>query len=297
MGIRLGNAPTSWGVEKELDTNRPGWPTFLDEVRECGYQGVELGPYGYLPTEADVLTSALSLRGLELTAGYVMGPLHTPDGANELLAEAKEVVRLLAAAGATHLVIIPGITEERAATAGRSVDAARLGARDFSLEVDTVKRVAEAAAAEGIRAGLHPHAGSYVEFADEIDRLLDVVDPELVGLVLDTGHFQFAGIEPATAIRDYGQRVRYVHLKDVNPRVMAQSRQERMSFWRAYSAGLFCVLGTGSNDFRAIKESLMSINYAGWLTVEQDADPAGTSDPRTDAVSSLSFLRTVGVVA
>ncbi len=296
MGIRLGNAPTSWGVEKELDTNRPDWGTFLDEVRECGYQGVELGPYGYLPTEADVLTSELSRRDLELTAGYVMCPLHTDDGASELLAEAKDVVRLLAAAGATHLVVIPGITDERAATAGWSAGAKRLDAREFSLQVDTVKQVAEVAASEGIRAGLHPHAGSYVEFADEIDRLLDVVDADLVGLVLDTGHFQFAGIEPATAIRDYGQRVRYVHLKDVNPRVMAQSRQERMSFWQAYSAGLFCVLGTGSNDFGAIKESLMSIDYDGWLTVEQDADPAGTSDPRTDAVSSLTFLRTAGVL-
>jgi inosose dehydratase len=206
-------------------------------------------------------------------------------------------VRLLAAAGAGHLVVIPGISTERAATAGRTADAQRLGATEFAVEVDTVREIAELAANQGVKAGLHPHAGSYVEFADEIDRLLDAVDPDLIGLVLDTGHFQFAGIEPATAIKDYGRRVSYVHLKDVNPRVMERSRHDRMSFWQAYSAGIFCVIGTGCNDFGAIKESLMSINYDGWLTVEQDADPAGTSDPRTDAVSSLTFLTKVGVAA
>jgi inosose dehydratase len=297
MSIRLGNAPTSWGVEKELDTDRPDWGTFLDEVRECGYEGVELGPYGYLPTEEAKLSGELSRRELQLTAGYVMGPLHTLEGAAEVLAEAKEVVPLLAAAGAAHLVVIPGISKERAATAGWSEGAPRLSPDEFATEVGTVTQIAEMAADQGVKAGLHPHAGSYVEFADEIDRLLGALRPELVGLVLDTGHFEYAGIAPADAIRDYGQRVSYVHLKDVSPRVLAESRKERMSFWEAYSAGIFCVLGTGCNDFRAIKESLMSIKYDGWLTVEQDADPSGTSDPRTDAISSLNFLREIGMLA
>ena len=89
----------------------------------------------------------------------------------------------------------------------------------------------------------------------------------------------------------------YVHLKDVSPQVLKESRKQHMSFWQAYSAGVFCVLGTGGNDFRAIRESLISIKYDGWLTVEQDADPSGASDPRTDAISSLNFLREIGLVA
>jgi inosose dehydratase len=297
VSISLGNAPTSWGVEKELDTDRPPWGTFLDEVRECGYRGVELGPYGYLPTDVAVLSGELCRRQLELTAGYVMGPLHTAEGASEVLAEAMEVVPLLAAAGAAHLVVIPGITKERAATAGWSDGAPRLSPDEFATEVGTVIQIAEVAADQGIKAGLHPHAGSYVEFADEIEGLLGALSPELVGLVLDTGHFEFAGIAPAAAIRKYGRRISYVHLKDVSPRVLARSRSEHLSFWDAYSAGIFCVLGTGCNDFRAIKEALMSIGYDGWLTVEQDADPSGASDPRTDAVSSLKFLEEIGMVA
>jgi inosose dehydratase len=297
MSLRVGNAPTSWGVEKELDTKRPEWVTFLDEVHDCGYQGVELGPYGYLPVDATVLSSELSRRDLALTAGYVMGPLHTRDGAVELVVEAGNVVTLLANAGAAHLVVIPGISEERAATAGRSDDARRLSAAEFAVEVETVERIADMARSQGIRAGLHPHAGSYVEFSDEVDRLLSCLDPELLSLVIDTGHFRYAGVDPALAIREYGERVSYIHLKDVNPEVLAASQQNGMSFWQAYSAGIFCVLGTGCNDFRAVTESLASINYDGWLTVEQDSDPAGTSVPRADAVRSLTYLRAMGVVA
>jgi inosose dehydratase len=297
VSLRIGNAPTSWGVEKELDTQRPEWVTFLDEVHDCGYQGVELGPYGYLPVDPTVLSSELSRRDLELTAGYVMGPLHTRDGATELLIESGKVVPLLADVGAAHLVVIPGISEERAATAGRSDQATRLSPAEFAVEVETIERIAEIARSQGVRAGLHPHAGSYVEFADEVDRLLSRLDPDLVSLVIDTGHFRYAGIDPALAIREYGPRVSYLHLKDVNPDVLAVNRQNGMSFWQAYSAGIFCVLGTGCNDFRAVKESLASINYDGWLTVEQDSDPAGTSVPRADAVRSLTYLRAMGVVA
>ena len=126
--------------------------------------------------------------------------------------------------------------------------------------------------------------------------MLSCLDPDLVSLVIDTGHFRYAGIDPALAIREYDRRVGYVHLKDVNPEVLALSRRDGMSFWNAYSAGIFCVLGTGCNDFRAVKESLATINYDGWLTVEQDSDPAGTSVPRDDAVRSLSYLRAMGVV-
>ena len=296
MTLRLGNAPTSWGVEKELDTNRPYWGTFLDEVRQSGYEGTELGPLGFLPTDAGTLTKELAARGLELTAGYVMGPLHTPEGAAELIAEARSVVQLLSPAGAAHLVVLPGITKERAATAGWSERARRLDPAEFAFEMGTINQIAEICAEAGIRAGVHPHGGSNIEFADEIDRVLEVLDPALVGLVLDTGHFQYAGLDPVAAIKDYADRISYVHLKDVTPGVLERARKEHLSFWEAYTAGIFCVLGTGCNDFSGIKDSLASMGYDGWLTVEQDADPSGNSDPRRDAIASYSFLERIGLV-
>jgi inosose dehydratase len=295
MSLRIGNAPTSWGVEKELVTERPPFGRFLDEVRESGYAGVELGPYGYLPTDAELLRRELARRDLELTAGYVMGALHDEDVAEELIAEAAEIVPLLSDLGAAHLVVIPGIVAERAATAGRSDAAPRLGGRELDRLLDTVARLGALSAAHGVRAGLHPHAGSYVEFADEIDRVLGALEPALVGLVLDTGHCAYAGIEPAQAILDHGARLSYVHLKDVDGPVLERCLAAGLGFWDAYRAGVFCVIGSGMNDFERVKESLQRVGYDGWLTVEQDADPSGASDPRTDAARSLAFLRQVGL--
>jgi inosose dehydratase len=294
LNFRIGNAPTSWGIEKELATDRPEWPTFLDEVRDCGYEGVELGPLGYLPTDPAVLTRELAMRGLQLTAGYVMGPLHDQRGADELIAEAKEVVELIAAAGARFLVVLPGISEERAATAGRSDAARRLGEAGLSCELAAVREIATTAAARGIRAVLHPHAGTYVEFSDEIERVLGAIEAELLGLVVDTGHCVYGGLDPVAAIESHADRLCYVHLKDVNPAVLERCREQGLSFWEAYRLGVFCVLGTGANDFAAIKSALESVGYQDWLTVEQDADPSGSSDPRKDAVASLTLLRRLG---
>jgi len=295
--FKLGNAPTSWGVEKEIVTTRPSWESFLDDVRDCGYLGTELGPLGFLPTDPGELSAALKERGLSLTAGYVMGPLHTEEGAAELLGEARETVPLIAEAGAEHLVVIGGIPPERAATAGRSQAAPRLSADAFERQLETIAEIAALAARSGIKAGVHPHAGSYIEFADEVERVLKATDPGLVGLVLDTGHALYGGIEPAEAIRNFADRLTYVHLKDVHPTVLARARHEELGFWDAYRAGVFCVLGTGANDFGLIRAALEDVGYDGWLTVEQDADPSGASDPRRDAVASLVFLRSAGLAA
>jgi inosose dehydratase len=297
VAFRLGNAPTSWGVEKDVLENRPSWSTFLDDVSGCGYEGVELGPLGFLPTDPAVLAAELRARSLSLTAGYVMGPMHTTSGREELLAEGKQVLDLLGEVGASHLVIIGGIVPERAATAGRTEAAPRLDESAFSVELETVHRLGEMAARRGVRAGLHPHAGSYLEFDDEVDRLLEASDPALVGLVLDTGHFAYAGMDPVAKIREHRDRLSYVHLKDIDPEVLANCRQHAVGFWDAYRAGVFCVLGSGLNDFGAVGDALSEVGYDGWLTVEQDADPAGSSDPRRDAIANLELLRSVGLAS
>lgn len=294
MTFRIGNAPTSWGIEKELATDRPDWPSFLDDVRDCGFEGVELGPLGYLPTDPVVLTRELETRGLSLTAGYVMGPLHDERGADELIAEAKEVVDLISTAGARFLVVLPGLSEARAATAGRSYAAPRLGGSQLSCQLDAMREIGAIAAERHVRAGLHPHAGTYIEFADEIELVLGAIDSDLLGLVLDTGHCAYAGLDPVEVIKSHPERLCYVHLKDVNPVVLERCRKEALGFWDAYRLGVFCVLGTGANNFAEIKHALESAGYQDWLTVEQDADPERAVDPRSDAVASLALLRRLG---
>ena len=57
------SAPDSWGV---LDYAGPSWEQsyekMLDEMVEAGYAATELGPYGYFPTEPEILQAQLQKR-------------------------------------------------------------------------------------------------------------------------------------------------------------------------------------------------------------------------------------------
>src|SRR5690606_22954444 len=78
-GLRIGTAPDSWGVWFPDDPNQVPWQRFLDEVVEAGYTWIELGPYGYLPTDPHQLEDELGKRGLKLSGGTVFTGFHKSD--------------------------------------------------------------------------------------------------------------------------------------------------------------------------------------------------------------------------
>lgn len=295
MTLRVGNAPTSWGIEKPSDPSYPTWSQVLDEVAGAGYAGVELGPLGYFPTDPGALRPELARRGLALSAGVVMDVLHDAGTADAVVDKARAICALLQPLGTDRLVLIAGWTPSRVETAGRPGAAERLGASDWQRLIDTVHRVATVATAAGVATTFHPHAGTDVEFGDEIDRLLDDTDPSLVGLCVDTGHARYAGVDPAALLRARAERVNHVHFKDVDPAVLERVAQEELSFWDAYRQGVFCPLGRGCVDFGDVEGALGEIGYDGWATVEQDASPTGDSVPLDDAKESLAYLHSVGL--
>ena len=83
--LLLGTAPDSWGVWVADDPAQTPWQRFLDEVVAAGYEWVELGPYGYLPTDPQRLGDELAKRALKVAGGTVHGvgglhnPAHWPD--------------------------------------------------------------------------------------------------------------------------------------------------------------------------------------------------------------------------
>lgn len=103
----LGSAPDSWGVWFPEDEHQVSHTRFLDELAAAGYKWLELGPYGYLPTDPQQLKGELDARGLQVSGGTVFGALHRPEAWEELLAHVRQVATLTAAAGAHHLVLIP----------------------------------------------------------------------------------------------------------------------------------------------------------------------------------------------
>jgi inosose dehydratase len=142
---------------------------------------------------------------------------------------------------------------------------------------------------------VHHHAGTFVETPQEIDRLLAETDPDLVGLLLDTGHAVYGGADPVAVLRRHGRRVRYVHLKDVRADELAHVRSSDVAMGEAWKRGVFCPLGEGVVDFPGLVEALRSNGYEGWLIVEQDVvpDERGRLDPEPFASASRSraYLR------
>jgi inosose dehydratase len=285
-GIELATGPVTWGVDFADTPTNPPWATVLDEIERSPLSALELGPVGYLPEDPDALREALRARGLSAVGTFVFDDLHDPARRDEVVAVAERTCRAIAAAGGAVLVVIDRPCDERAATAGRADAARRLGAAEWAALLETVEAVAAVARAHGLRPACHAHAGGYVEFADEIERLL--ADTAL-DLCFDSGHAAYAGIDPAEAVRRWGERIAHVHLKDVRADVLARVHAEGLGFWEAIAAGIFCPLGDGVVDVGAVLRALADVGYRGFATIEQDRVP-GTGEPLDDLRRSVAVL-------
>jgi inosose dehydratase len=288
MRLRIANAPVSWGI-MEVEGWSPPFPfsTFLDQLREAGYEGTELGPYGYLPTDPAVLGNELDRRGLTLTSAFV--PLRLKDP-NLDLTPAVQVAALLRALGARYLVLADALWPEREAVAGRVPESGvLLTDADWATAAANIRKAVDLASGYHLRCVFHHHAGTYIETPAEVARLLDLTD---LGLCLDTGHYAYGGGDPVEAVRSLGRRVEYLHLKDVHPTRLAAARERRLGFLDGVRHGVFCPLGEGLVRFPALLDALRAIDYDGWAVVEQDVDatdPAAAS-PLESARASRSFL-------
>lgn len=292
-GLRVGNAPVSWGVTVADSPANPPWRSILDEMASSGYEGTELGPPGFMPADPGLLVEEIKNRGLSPIGGTLIENLHEPGRREYIEAEARRVCSLLGSLDAPYLVIIADSTPEREATAGRPDAAQRLEGAELENLVDNLRRCVEVAEESGVTAVVHPHAGTHVEFEDEVARVLERVED--VGLCLDTGHAAYAGDNPLEMYRSFVDSVRYIHLKDVDSCVHERALEEKMSFPAACEAGVFCPLGGGSVDFTGMRDLLRENGYEGWVTVEQDVEPGKGGNPKGDAVKSMDYLKRVGL--
>ncbi len=294
MGIKLANAPVSWGIDYASDPKNPPWPKVMDEIAAAGFRHTELGPYGYYPTDPQVLSAEFTKRGLDVTAGFVFQVLHEPSKKAEVLEVARKTVELVAAVGGTRLVTIDHISEARMATAGRRDLATKLDAVRYAHMIGLIDEIADIAAARGITLAVHQHAGCYIEFEDEIEGVLARLDAERVALCVDTGHMAYAGIDPVDFYKRHAARVKYFHFKDIDRAVHARVLSETVPFLTAVEMKIFCPMGRGVVDWPALSQALQHGNYQGAATIEQDIDPTISIDPLSDAKASLSYLRSVG---
>lgn len=295
MSIRIGNAPCSWGVEFAQDERNPNWETVLKECSDAGYKGIELGPVGYMPEDPEILTAALQKHQLELIGGVVFRPFHDPDQWEDVLDGAHRTCKALVAHGASHFVLIDSISPRRAPTAGRAAEAEQMSQTEWDAYKERIVTVAKIGAEEyGLIPEIHPHAGGFMDFEPEVERLLAEVDASLLKVCIDTGHCTYAGFDPVAFMQRHMHRITYVHFKSTDPAIKAQAIANRTGFYDACGQGIFCNLADGEVDFHAVKKLLENSGYSGWCTIEQDCDPNLQPDTFGDAKSNREYLESIG---
>lgn len=298
--IQIANAPCSWGVlEFELEGKAAGFEQVLDEIGETGYAGTELGDWGFMPTDPSLLRAELDKRQLELLGAFV--PVFLKDQSKHAAGAevAVRTAKLMKDAGFPNAFIVladeNGSVPERTKNAGRVNSGMGLTNDEWKTFAGGANYVAaEVNAKTGLRTVFHHHCAGYVETPAEIETLLSLTDPSLLGLVLDMGHYMYGGGDPLNALKKYGSRIWHVHFKDCHPDIAQKSRKEGMDYFQSVNAGVFCELGKGAVDFPAIVSELLNQKYDGWIVVEQDVLP-GMGNPKACADRNRQYIKTLGL--
>lgn len=286
MTIKLATGPVTWGVDFADTPTNPPWLQVLNEIAESGLPAMELGPVGYLPEDPDTVRELLAERNLLSAGSFVFDDLHDPEARERLIDITNRACRLIAASGGTILSLIDKPDDVRAATAGRPNAAPRLDDVRWQAMLDQIRALADVARQHGVRPVVHPHAGGYIEFEDEIERLVGDTD---LDLCLDTGHLAYARVDPVAALQRYADRLGHVHFKDLRSDVLARIDVEHLTFWEAINADIFCPVGEGMVDIAAVLDTLDGIGYNGFATIEQDRVP-GRGAPLEDLRKSISVI-------
>jgi inosose dehydratase len=293
--VHFASAPVSWGVQ---DDPGPAWEQpyerILDEIVSAGYTGTELGPYGYFPVDPKVLGESLRRRRMTLLSSFVPVPLADSSQSGKVIDHVRKVGELLSALGAELLVLSDCQTPVRRALAGRvPADGSKsLSAGQWKHVGKIVGEVERAAAAFGLALVFHPHVATYVETPAEVECFFDNLGATQVGLCLDTGHCVYGGGDPTDEARTYGSLLRYVHIKDIDARVLGEARRKGLNFQEAVGAGVFSQVGEGCIDFANFFRFLGGAQYSGWMVVEQDVIYGKTIVPPVERMrASLRYLK------
>lgn len=306
MSIKIASAPCCWGVDDVKNPFLPKWELVLEEAAQAGYKGIELGPYGYIPLDVEVVSQALEKNNLNIIAGTIFDDLVSESNLDSLLRQTNDICSLITQLPqlppeekqkfpTPYLVVMDWGHPERDYQAGHPERAPRLPQDQWDRMISHIKQIAQLAWEQyGVRAVIHPHAGGYIEFADEILQVLADIPYQTAGLCLDTGHLYYSKMDPVEWLREHADRLDYVHFKDINIDIYNQVMNEEIAFFDACAKGVMCPIGKGVIDYPAIKKTLEDIDYHGYITIEQERDPRNSGTSLRDVTESRVFLNSVG---
>lgn len=289
--IRIGNAPVSYGafeVTVGHDEDVPSAEEVLDAVQSAGYDGIDLGPLGYLGL-GEELRAALGKRDLLLTGGYVEIDVSDDDAPSRGLSELEQVCdQFDAVSSGVETVLKPRPTVAIIATSPQPGEEPSTRWERITRTIDTfVGRCRE----RGYEPCLHNEVGTQIATQDSIVRALESTD---VRLCLDSGHLVAAGGDPLAILERWRERVDHIHLKDARVDPGSPPFEDAMKLWEG---NVFCRLGAGAGHVEELLASLRSGGYSGWVVVEQDVLPRAKSSydrAREDQELNRAYLRERG---
>ena len=301
--LMVGNAPCSWGTLENQDKSQVvPFDRMLDELVETGYTGTELGDWDYMPTDPDALRAEITKRNLVMLGAFVPVAMKSHAAHAAGVATAVKTARLLAAVAGTpapFLVLADdnGTDPVRTKNAGRVTPEMGLSAAEWKTFGAGADQIAHAVFEEtGLRTVFHHHCAGYVETPEEIATLLELTNPQRLGLVFDTGHYYHGtGKEQCdlvAALNLFKDRIWYIHLKDIEPEIARRSRTEEWDYFTGMRHGVYCELGKGCVDFPALLRWLSAQDYKGYALVEQDILP-GMGSPKESARRNREYLRSI----
>jgi inosose dehydratase len=292
--IRLGTAPDSWGVWFPDDPAQTPWDRFLDEVAAAGYTWIELGPYGYLPTDPARLADELGRRGLRLSGGAVFAGLHRGTEALERAVEdCRTEAALLTALGARHLILLPEIYSELDGTLNQPAELTSAQRHELHSGMSALAKIVTGEL--GLELDFHPHADSHVGTQAEVEEFLAETDPATVSLCLDTGHISYYGGDNVAIIGKHPDRIGYVHLKQVDPALVERARREGLSFAEAVRLGVMVEPPLGVPAVQPVLDALSELDADLFAIVEQDLYPCDAAVPFPIAQRTRTYLGSCGL--
>ena len=302
MTITLTTAPCCWGVDHVSNPNLPDWRLVLKDAAAAGYGGLELGPYGYMPLDAPMVSDALRQHGLYVVAGTIFDNLVDPANREALERQAHQICAVITALpkpptapgqrfAAPYLTVMDWGHDARDYAAGHSDRAVRLDDAAWAGMIANIRAIArEMDAAAGTN---DETAFLRLDRALNLQVCADIPAPE-AGLCLDTGHIAYAGMNPVAMLDRYWDRLDYIHFKDIDATKFADALTRSIRFFDACAEGVMCPIGDGCIDYPAIRSLLERRGYAGFITVEQERDPRNAGGSLADVAKSRRYLETIG---
>ena len=263
QGSKIGLVPLNWRFTDERKSE------VIAKFAEYGFLGIQVSEKQANSSEYRNLFTKYSIAAAEL---YIAIKCDTKSIAENSDEETKRKIDAAKNANAEMIVFAVDGDAIRDQIASNAHQGPSLTPEGLSELAEHVNKWSKYSNSLGMRASFHPHAATYIETSEETAALFSKLD-ENVGLCLDVGHWLVGGGDPVAAVKEYNSRITHVHIKDVDPQVLAKlkaGKYEGMDI-AVNQDKLFAPAGTGALDLDGLLDSLNQVGFSGWLMSEQDS--------------------------